>query len=180
MLEHKGTKTLETSRLILRRAQIEDAEMVYRNWTSDPEVTKYLTWPTHESRETTEAVLKYWISQYGNDNFYQWLIVYREHGEPVGTISVVDQSDCERRGEIGYCIGINWWHRGIMTEALNAVLRFLLEEVGMERIEACHDVNNPHSGAVMRKCGMELERIEPKGGKNNSGICDLCRYAIHR
>lgn len=44
MLTHKGTQLIETERLILRRAVIEDAEPMYRNWASDPEVTKYLTW----------------------------------------------------------------------------------------------------------------------------------------
>ena len=43
MPTHKGTQTIETSRLILRRAVREDAEAMFRNWASDPEVTKFLT-----------------------------------------------------------------------------------------------------------------------------------------
>ena len=39
MLTHKGTKTIETPRLILRKAAIEDAETMFRNWANDPEVT---------------------------------------------------------------------------------------------------------------------------------------------
>ena len=50
-MEHKGTVTLETPRLILRRLTLADAEPMYRNWASDPEVTKFLTWPTHSSVE---------------------------------------------------------------------------------------------------------------------------------
>ena len=42
-MKHKGTVTLETERLVLRRLTIEDAEIMYRNWASDDEVTKYLT-----------------------------------------------------------------------------------------------------------------------------------------
>ena len=45
-MEHKGTVTLETPRLILRRLTLADAEPMYRNWASDPGVTKFLTWPT--------------------------------------------------------------------------------------------------------------------------------------
>ena len=44
MLIHKGTQTLETSRLTLRRVQRSDATSMFRNWASDPEVTKFLTW----------------------------------------------------------------------------------------------------------------------------------------
>ena len=39
MLTHKGTQTIETSRLILRKAQIEDAQPMFNNWAADPEVT---------------------------------------------------------------------------------------------------------------------------------------------
>ena len=41
MLKHKGTVTIETPRLILRKAKIEDAEAMFRNWANDPEVTKF-------------------------------------------------------------------------------------------------------------------------------------------
>ena len=44
-MRHCGTQLLETERLILRRFEIGDAEAMYRNWASDPDVTKYLTWP---------------------------------------------------------------------------------------------------------------------------------------
>ena len=50
-----GTKRLETGRLILRRFTVLDAEDMYRNWASDPEVTRYLTWPCHASAEATAA-----------------------------------------------------------------------------------------------------------------------------
>lgn len=54
-----GTKTIETKRLILRRFRIEDADDMYSNWASDPEVTKFLTWPTHESVEGTRELVNY-------------------------------------------------------------------------------------------------------------------------
>ena len=46
-MKHIGTEYLETQRLVLRRFTLEDAEAMYKNWASDIEVTKYLTWPTH-------------------------------------------------------------------------------------------------------------------------------------
>ena len=57
MLTHKGTQTIETPRLILRKARMEDAEPMFRNWANDTEVTKYLTWPPHENIEVTKSVL---------------------------------------------------------------------------------------------------------------------------
>ena len=180
MLIHKGTQWLETPRLILRRAIMEDAEAMLRNWASDRSVTKFLTWPPHDSIAVTRMVLEDWISQYRQDNFYQWMIVLKEIGEPIGSISVVRQNDQVEEAEIGYCIGANWWHRGLMSEALAAVIRYLFTEVGMNRIAARHDPKNPHSGGVMRKCGMIYEGTNRACDRNNQGICDAAQYAILR
>ena len=60
-----GTQTIETERLILRRFTVEDAGDMYKNWASDPEVTKYLTWPPHESVEFTKSLLADWVKRGG-------------------------------------------------------------------------------------------------------------------
>lgn len=177
-MKHLGTKQLETQRLILRRFVKTDAEPMYRNWASDPEVTKYLTWPTHESIEVSQWVVDDWISHYSEDAYYQWAIVPKDVGEPIGSIAVVSHDDRMAKVEIGYCIGKNWWHRGYMTEALNAVIGFFFDKVGVYRVQACHDPNNPHSGAVMQKCGMTYEGTQRKAGWNNTGICDVCWLGI--
>ena len=180
MLTHKGTQTIETSRLILRRAVLEDAEPMFRNWASDPDVTKYLTWPAHSNITVSETVLKSWLQEYEKESYNQWMIVLKERGEPIGSISVVNQRDDIAEAEIGYCIGKRWWHQGIMTEALGAVMDYLFDEVGMNRIEAKHDINNPNSGAVMKKCGMFYEGTARQSDRNNQGICDIATYGILR
>jgi len=178
MLTHKGTVTLETSRLILRRASTEDAEPMFRNWASDPEVTRFLTWPAHKTIAVTRTVLDSWINSYEKSNYYQWIIILKDIRQPVGSISVVDHNDATKMAHIGYCLGKQWWHRGIMSEALQAVMDYLFDEVGICRIESRHDPNNPHSGAVMRKCGMYLESITRKSDRNNQGIVDACHYVL--
>ena len=180
MITHKGTQTIETSRLVLRRAVREDAEPMFRNWASDPEVTKFLTWPAHSSIAVSEMVIESWLQEYEKENYYQWMIELKELGEPIGSISVVRQNDPVEEAEIGYCIGTRWWHKGIMTEALSAVIEYLLTEVGMNRVAARHDPNNPHSGGVMRKCGMKYEGTHRACDRNNQGICDAAQYAILR
>ena len=180
MLTHKGTQPLETHRLILRKACREDAEAMFRNWASDPEVTKYLTWPTYKNVETAHQILELWSKEYEKTDYYQWMIVLREVGEPIGSISVVRLNDRVEEAEIGYCIGSRWWHKGIMTEALTAVITYLFQEVGMNRIAARHDPNNPHSGGVMRKCGMKYEGTFRSCDRNNQGLCDAAQYAILR
>ena len=180
MLTHKGTQNIETSRLILRRAIREDATAMFRNWASDSEVTKYLTWPTYEKVETAYQILDLWASEYEKPDYYQWMIVLKELGEPIGSISVVRQNDRVEEAEIGYCIGSRWWHQGIVSEALATVIEYLFTEVGMNRVAARHDPNNPHSGGVMRKCGMKYEGTNRACDRNNQGICDAAQYSILR
>ena len=157
-----------------------DAEAMFRNWASDAEVTKFLTWPTYQTLDDAYPILKQWEENYAKDDFYQWMIVLKELGQPIGSISVVEQRSDIGEAEIGYCIGRKWWHRGIMTEALTAVMNFMFDEVGMNRVEARHDVNNPHSGAVMKKCGMRYEGTHRAADRNNQGICDTAIYAMLR
>lgn len=179
-MEHKGTKYLETERLILRPFVIEDAQAMYKNWASDHEVTKYLTWPTHENVSVSEDILKEWTANYHDKSFYQWAIVLKEYSdEPIGSISVVKQiDDVIKMADVGYCIGRNWWRMGITSEALKRVMQFLFDEVGVNKVESRHDLQNPHSGGVMKKCGMKYEGTLRQNDRNNQGVCDVSYYGL--
>ena len=178
MLTHKGTVSLETPRLLLRRFTPGDAQAMYDNWASDRSVTKFLTWPPHENVDATRSIIESWCKEYEKENYYHWAIVLKELGEPIGSLIAICEDDRVACAQIGYCIGKAWWHQGIMSEALRSVMDFLFDEVGMNRLEARHDPNNPHSGAVMRKCGMQYEGTHRQSDWNNQGICDCAYYAI--
>ena len=178
---HRGTQSIETERLLLRRFSISDADAMYNNWASDPEVTKFLTWSAHSSVIDSRAALEAWVSSYSQKNFYQWAVVLKEHGsDPLGSITAVDMNDDIDIIHIGYCLGKKWWHQGIMSEALKAVMDYFFDEVGANRIESRHDPRNPHSGMVMKKCGMKYEGTMRSSDRNNQGICDACWYALLR
>ena len=175
-----GTQRLETHRLILRRYRIEDAEDMFSNWASDPEVTKFLTWPPHSSADVTRKILNSWISCYDDGGFFQWAIELKETGSVIGSIAVVRLEEAISEAEIGYCLGRAYWGRGIMPEALRAVCDYLFDTAEINRICAGHDVNNPKSGRVMEKAGLQKEGVRRSGGKNNQGICDVACYALLR
>ena len=177
-MKHCGTQRLETERLILRRFVIEDSAAMYKNWASDEDVTRYLTWPAHSSEEISKSVIEDWVNSYSNEKYYQWAVVLKDKGEPIGSITVVGMKEAVSMVHIGYCIGKAWWHSGITSEALSAVMDFLFEVVGVNRIEARHDPRNPNSGKVMKKCGMKYEGTLRSFDRNNQGICDACYYAL--
>jgi ribosomal-protein-alanine N-acetyltransferase len=178
-MTHKGTVTLETERLILRRFTMDDAEPMFRNWASDPEVTKYLTWPTHENLDISREVIRNWLSGYEAGNKYSWAIELKNLHEPIGSISVVKADDDTNLVHIGYCIGKTWWHQGYTSEALTRLVRFFFEEVNANRIEARFDPRNPNSGKVMAKAGLQYEGTMRQADRNNQGgICDASYYGI--
>ena len=84
---------------------------------------------------------------------YHWAIVWRETGVVIGDISVPTADMRSQWAEVGYCLSRAFWGRGIMTEALSAVIDFLIGKVGFLRIEAKHATENVASGRVMEKCG---------------------------
>ncbi len=174
----KITKRLETKRLVLRQFTKNDAEPMFRNWASDPQVTKFLTWHAHESLDTSKSVIDNWIESYQPPGNYVWAIEPKELGEPIGCIDASRVDERTQSATIGYCIGKSWWGRGFTAEALQEVIRFLFEEACMNCVNASHDPRNPNSGKVMRKCGMRYEGTWRAGGVNNQGICDESWYSI--
>ena len=179
-MTHKGTITIETERLILRRFNMNDAPAMFNNWAGDSDVTRYLQWKTHESVEESETVLADWIPQYEKDDYYVWAVVPRSCGEPVGSIAVVNMDERTDKVHIGYCIGKAWWHQGIVSEAFAEIIPFLFDEVKVNRIESRHDPHNPNSGKVMMKCGLKYEGTLRQSDFNNQGIVDASMYALLR
>ncbi len=180
-MKNCGTQRIETDRLILRRYVIEDADAMYKNWASDSEVTKFLTWQPHSSVDVSRSIIEDWLKEYSDEKYYHWAIVLKDNGnEPIGGISAVQMNEDISMVHIGYCLGRAWWRRGIMSEALKAVMDFMFDTVEVNRVESRHDPMNPNSGKVMQKCGMKYEGTLRSADRNNQGICDACYYALLR
>lgn len=180
MLKHKGTVEIQTDRLILRKFTMDDAEAMFNNWTNDEEVARYMRWDAHKSIEETKKVLQGRIEKYKNPSTYHWAIVLKDTGILVGNIVLICANEHDMCGEAAYCLGREYWGRGIVTEALKAVLNFGLLEVGFNRIEAFHSVNNIGSGKVMRNAGMKYEGRMRQKYRSHMGFEDSDMYAILR
>ena len=178
-MQNKGTKTIETHRLILRPFRASDAPAMFRNWAHDATVTEYLTWPPHGTEQVTAALLAQWEKQTAEDPaFYQWAVELKSIGEPIGSVSAMHVNEAVESAELGWCIGKQWWGQGIMPEAGAAIIAYLFDEVGLNRVAARHDVRNPKSGRVMQKLGMTYEGMLRQAGRCNAGLVDEVVYSI--
>ena len=155
MLLHKGTRELCTKRLKLRKYMLSDAIYMYKNYASDERVTRFLTWTPYKCIEDVESFLADRIAEYAYETMYHWAIELE--GEIIGSISTTFIDEKNHSCEIGYCIGYDYWNKGFTSEALIAVIDFLFNEIGINRIMAKHDIENPASGKVMLKCNMTYE-----------------------
>ncbi len=176
-----GTQTLQTDRLILRRFVERDAEAMFQNWASSAENLTYVTWNPHSDVEVTRHSIHNWVASYANPNYYKWAICLKEKPEQViGDISIVEIHEEDLSCEIGYVLGKNYWGRGVMTEALKAVLDFCFTQAGFQKIRARYASLNPASGRVMEKAGMSYLETITNGVERKGYLADLIYYQINR
>ncbi|MDR3051481.1 MAG: GNAT family N-acetyltransferase [Oscillospiraceae bacterium] len=179
-MRHIGTRPIETERLTLRRATVDDAQDAYDRWTSDPRVSRFMRWTPHKDVAETRELLQKWAAEYEQPDRYHWFIARKEDDRPIGSIAIILTLPGDELAELGYCLGHAYWGQGYAAEAARAVLRYGLLDVGINRIEAYHALANPASGAVMRKAGMIREGMARQKYKSVAGFEDCGLYAIIR
>jgi len=149
---------IETERLYLRKLNADDIDDIFR-YASDDEVSRYLIWKTHKTKEDTKLFIDATLASYAAGEPGTWGIQLKSPECIIGTIGLHAwkmESSCI---DIGYVIGKEYWNKGITTEALKAVIGFVFENTDINRIQAQHFFDNAPSGRVMEKCGMQFEGI---------------------
>ena len=171
--------TLETERLVLRPLRISDARDLYA-YARDPEVSRYVLWSPHTSLAQSRQFLRAAIRQYRRGMPGSFAITLRENGRMIGTVGFMWVNWEYRSGAVGYSLGREYWNRGLMTEALRAVVAFGFDDLRLNRIEAQHDTDNPASGRVMEHVGMRCEGILRQRLMNKGKFVDVRLCAILR
>ncbi|MFZ7824263.1 GNAT family N-acetyltransferase [Priestia sp. 40] len=147
---------LETERLILRKITLDDVEDMY-SYCSNEEVSKYVTWETHQALDDTINFVKFVLNQYENGKIAPWAIEYKENGKLIGTIDFISWHIEHNIAEIGYIISKDYWGNGIATEAVSEVIKFGFNHMDLIRVQARCFAENKGSACVMKKLGMSFE-----------------------
>ena len=158
---------LETPRLTLRKVRMSDAADVYL-YAKDPEVARHVLWEPHRSILDSRGFIRFLMYQYRNGMPGSWGIELKATGRIIGTIGYMSYNADNATVEVGYSIAREHWGKGLMTEALVAVIDESFRTLDLHRIEALHFTDNPASGRVMEKCCMQHEgnmrqRVNCKG-----------------
>jgi ribosomal-protein-alanine N-acetyltransferase len=145
---------LQTSRLILRQPEESDVEAIFERIGSDEEVTRFVGWARHTSKDDTKAFLEFSRSEWAKWPAGPLLMESRETGVLLGSSGLAYET--AYRASTGYVLARDSWGRGFASEALRAVAAFA-NELGLSRLYAhCH-VRHSASIRVLERCGFEFE-----------------------
>lgn len=151
---------LETARLILRSWHDDDAEILYK-YAKDPAVGPVAGWHPHLSVEDSRNVIRDILSAPET-----YAVVLKENSEPVGSVGVMfgngihSAEMIEGDAEIGYWIGVPYWGKGLIPEAVNCLLRHCFEKLKINRVWCGYYDGNSRSRRVMEKCGFRFHHTE--------------------
>lgn len=152
----KAPETIKTERLLLRKPVIDDAEEIFERYASDPEVTRYLGWPMHESVDDTRVFLEWSDAEWERWPAGPYLICSRTDGKTLGGTGLAFETPF--RATTGYVLAKDAWGQGFATEALLAMKK-IAPQLGVKRLYAmCYPEHAP-SRHVLEKGGFELEGI---------------------
>ena len=168
---------METPRLRIRKLGIGDAEDIFA-FSQNPEVSRFVLWDAHRSIADSRSMVRGALRAYRTGEPASLAIELRETGRVVGTIGFVWIDDEHNCAEIGYSLAQEYWGRGLMTEALRAMLEFAFVRLHLNRVEALFDVRNRASGRVMEKCGMRREGLLRQKLYNKGEYVDVEIWAI--
>ena len=157
------TLRFETERLVLRIPNESDIPHIF-SAAKVPGFTDGMLWnppkSSDELLETLEQNLKSWRA----GTAYNFTIEDKSSGEFLGRISIRENKNLH---SIGFWTHPKHQRKGIMKEALAEILRFGFEDLGLERIEACHALWNIASKKVLQACGMKFVKYLQHSYKKN-------------
>lgn len=156
------TKPVKTKRLIIRAFTMEDLTAFF-SIMNDEEVNVFLPWYTVKNMsEAKELLERRYIPGNNRESASRLAVCLKTDNNPIGYVSVSSSGSYD----FGYALKKDFWNQGYAAEAAQAAA-FMLKNNGYPFITATHDVNNPASGAVMKKIGMKycysyVEQWQPK------------------
>lgn len=150
---------LTTQLLLLRQIQASDAEALFSYFSKD-EVTKFFDLPTFQKIAEAHDLIKTWQERYLKKDTIRWAICLKDQPEKlIGTCGFHNFAAEHFRAEIGYELHPDFWQKGIMTEAILAIVPFGFKTFHLNRIEAFIDPQNLSSRKLLEKLNFASEGI---------------------
>ncbi|MGB3638456.1 MAG: GNAT family N-acetyltransferase [Rivularia sp. (in: cyanobacteria)] len=148
---------LETQSLILREVHQSDAKDIFQHF-SDKNILKYHDLEAFTNIEQAKELIKSFYEKFHSQRMIRWGIAKKEDNIIIGTCGY-NWAKNHFCAEIGYELSQAYWRKGIMTEALTALIKFGFEKMELNRIQATVMLENTASMKLLQKLGFVEEGI---------------------
>ncbi|RZJ30281.1 MAG: N-acetyltransferase [Flavobacterium sp.] len=168
---------LETSRLLLRRMTADDAHEIFR-MRSNPETMKYIPRPLAQTVDDALAHIEMIESKIEANEGINWAITVKDKPELIGIIGNFRIEPENYRAEIGYMLLPEYHGKGIVSEAIERVVRYGFDEMKLHSIEAIIDPENTASEKALQKNGFVKEAHLRENAFYDGKFIDTVIYSI--
>jgi RimJ/RimL family protein N-acetyltransferase len=169
--------TLTTERLKLRWMDERDVAGHYAVM-SDPIVARYWSSEPWTDLEQSRQAIAATMANYADGSGLRLGIELRDSGTLIGNASLHHFFEQNRRCEIGYALGSQYWGQGYASEALRSLIRHGFDALGLNRIEADIDPRNAASARVLEKLGFRKEGYMPERWIVFGEMADTVNYGL--
>jgi ribosomal-protein-alanine N-acetyltransferase len=173
---------IETPRLLLREVTLEDAAWYLRHF-SEPEIVRGQGCPAPADLDQAAAELRtFFLDLFSGGAGIRWGLALRGSPELIGSAGFYRWRRGPRaQAELGYDLAPALWGRGLMTEALQAILEHGFGPMGLTRVEATILTVNARSARLLERLGFVREALLYQLGADETGtLRDEYRYALER
>jgi len=147
---------LLTERLLLRKPRDEDGGVLFGSCLSDPEVSRFLTWPVHRTVQETQALVQECVARWEQNTQAHWVVTLLDEREASGMVSL----RLEPHANLSYFLAQRLWGNGFMTEAIDAVVGWALRQHEIGKVWAFCDCENVRSVRVLERNGFVCEGMK--------------------
>jgi len=168
---------LETDRLVLRQMKADDDRAVYEI-RNDYQVTKYNIGDAYTDIRQAQTLIRNIQTEFDNEKTMRWGIVVKPQNKVIGMVGYNYWDQLDHRASIGFDLRQDHWRRGIMSEAVQEVLRFGFEDMRLNRVEADASIYNVGSITLLRKVGFLQEGVQREQYYEDGNYHDLILFAL--
>lgn len=170
---------LETERLILRQYtdSDSDAEALF-SFRSNPQAMHFVPRPLHQSTEDALKMIAQINDNIAANDSIGWAVQVKETARVIGSVSFHRIEKEHHRGEIGYMLHPDHWGKGLVTEAVRAIVDYGFRELNFHSIEAIIDPDNTASANVLNKLNFVKEAHFRENFMQNGRFTDTAIYSL--
>ena len=172
-----GGLPIRTTRLVLRPPERDDAQALFSIF-SDPEVMRYWSTPPWQSLDDATTCIERDRAAQVDGSSLRLLLEPAAGGPVVGAISLLGFVEASRRAEVGYILSRAAWGRGLIHEALGALLEHAFAKLSLRRIEADIDPRNERSARVLERLGFVREGFLRERWLVGDEVSDTAFYGL--